>query len=123
MTKQRTQFIATLMLIPFCLFNSYWCLTTLMRSRDARDIHGQIVNARNAIEKMPPGLDRADEFMRRLKAINPGHASPEVKQALQGYIAAMEQSLLAMKSHQDPAPLERICAQKSQILTDAINNK
>ena len=122
MTKERKQLIATLILIPFCLLSSYWCLTTLIRSRDARDISQQIVAARHATEKMPPGLERADEFMRRLKAVDPGHASPDVKQAFKDYITAMEQSLLAMKNHQDAAPFEQVCAQKAQALTDAINN-
>jgi hypothetical protein len=123
MTKKHKQLILTLLLIPFCLLSSYWCLTSLIRSRDARDVSEQIVSARHAIEKMPPGLERVEEFMRRLRAVNPGHASPEVQQALRDYIAAMEHSLQAMKNHQDAASFEQVCAQKAQALTDAINNK
>ena len=37
-----------------------------------------------AMEKMPPGAERVGESMRKLRAIDPGHASPEVKKAPPG---------------------------------------
>jgi len=122
MTKKRRQFILTLILTLFCLLSSYWSLSSLIRGRDAGDVSDQIAAAHKAAEKMPVGLARADEFIRRLKVIDPGHASPQVKQALNEYIGAMEQSLQAIKIHQDPAPFEQVCADKARRLAEAINN-
>jgi hypothetical protein len=122
MTTKRKQLVLALVLLTFCLLSSYWGLMTLIHGRDARDISEQIAAAHKAAEKMPVGLARGEDFVRQLKAIDPGRAHPEVKQALNEYVAAMEQSLQATKMQQDPAPFERVCADKAQRLTKAINN-
>lgn len=69
---------------------------------------------------MPPGLERAAEFLRQLKSIDSGRVPAEVKRALYEYIPAMEQSFEALKDRQDPSPFEAICTQKTGELNDAI---
>lgn len=69
---------------------------------------------------MPPGLERAAEFLRQLKSIDSGRVPVEVKRALYEYIPAMEQSFEALKDRQDPSPFEAICTQKTAELNDAI---
>jgi hypothetical protein len=42
-----------------------------------------------------------ETFVRALRAIDPGYAPAEIKQALQDYIAALDQSLAALKAGED----------------------
>ena len=51
-----------------------------------------------------------------IAAVDPGHASAEVKQALKDYVAAMEQSFEAMTNHEDLTSFERIGVQKAKDL-------
>jgi hypothetical protein len=124
MTKEgkRSLLKASLVIsLPITIWGGYSCLVSLLSARDARDVSQQIVSARQAIEKLPPGIDRPEEFVRRLRSIDPGHARWEVKVALSHYVAAMEQATEALKNHQDELPLEKVCAERAQELTDAIN--
>src|SRR6266699_316376 len=50
----------------------------------------------NDVEKLPSGIPRAEELVRRLKGLDPGLAPAEVKQALRDYTAALEGSLVVM---------------------------
>lgn len=73
----------------------------LVRQTHTRALEREFAAAVKELEKSPPGVERAETFVRNLKAINPGYAPPEVKQALQEYIVAFEQSLAALKAGQD----------------------
>ena len=124
MTKEGKRSLLTLSLvisIPASIWGSYFCLASLLSARDARDVSQQIVSARQAIEKLPPGIERPEEFVRRLRSVDPGHAPREGKVALSNYVVAMEQATEALKNHQDEQPLEQVCAKRAQELTDAIN--
>jgi|SRR5579871_1775597 len=118
--KQKKLTLLVVILIPINIGFICWSLTSLTSARDARDVTGQIVAARKVIEKMPPGIERAAEFLRRLKAVDPRHASPAVKEALKDYTQAMERGYQAMTNHEDVQALELICNEKARALTDAI---
>ena len=89
----------------------------------ARNNHTQgILRDMNAImkdvDKLPPGIPRAEELVRRLKAIDPGLAPAECKEALRDYTAALEGSLQAMKSGRDTTQFDAAMADAKQRLAD-----
>lgn len=89
----------------------------------ARNSHTQqLLQEMNTItkdqEKLPPGIPRAEEFLRRVKALDPGLAPAEVKQALRDYIAALEGSLQALKSGRDTTQYDASMADAKQRLAD-----
>lgn len=92
-----------------------------MSARDARDIYQEIVSARQTVEKLPPGIKRDEDWVRRLHSIDPGHAPSDVKVAFSNYVEAMTEELEAIKNHQDALPFVRVSDQAAQDLTNAIN--
>jgi hypothetical protein len=57
-------------------------------------------------------------LVRRLKALDPGSAPPECKQALRDYIAALEGSLAAMKAGRNSVQYDAPMANAKQRLAD-----
>ncbi len=89
----------------------------------ARNSHTQaLLRDMNAIladqQKLPAGIPRAEEFLRRVKVLDPGLAPPEVKQALRDYTTALEGSLEATKAGRDSAPYDATMAEAKQKLAD-----
>jgi hypothetical protein len=117
--KKFRQSFLMLVVLLMC-WNCYTALRSLNASRDARLVSQQIVSIREAIEKLPPGVDRPAEFMRRLKTVDAGAAPSVVKRALSEYISAMDQATIALTNRQDTPALEQACAQKAKALTEAI---
>jgi hypothetical protein len=72
----------------------------------------------NDVEKLPPGIPRAEELVRRLKKVDPGLAPGECKQALRDYIAALEGSLEAMKAGRETTQYDAPMADAKQRLAD-----
>jgi len=89
----------------------------------ARNSHTQqLLSEMNAIakdqEKLPPGMPRAEQFLRRVKALEPGLAPAEVKQALRDYTAALEGSLEAMKAGRETTQYDAAMADAKQRLAE-----
>jgi hypothetical protein len=93
----------------------------LVQRRDTARIVSDISTVQKEIEQQPPGVERGEAFIRRLKAINTRHAPGEVKQMLKAYIEAMEQAVSAVKAQQDPLPFDRAIADRKNALIAAIN--
>jgi hypothetical protein len=110
-----------MLMLPLMIWVCYSGFADLVRTRDARDVATQIGAARAAIEKMPPGVGRIEEFVRRLRAVDPGYAPPQVKQALGEYTEAMAQSLARLQQRQDTTVADRVCAEKAKQLEHAID--
>jgi len=70
------------------------------------------------VEKLPPGIPQAEQLVRRLRALNPGLASAEVKQALGDYTDALAGSLEAMKAGRETAQFDVPMADAKQRLAD-----
>jgi len=70
------------------------------------------------VEKLPPGIPRAEQLVRRLRALNPGLAPAEVKQALGDYTDALAGSLEAMKAGRETAQFDVPMADAKQRLAD-----
>jgi hypothetical protein len=110
--------------IAFLIFSvamgvySFHGFVDLVRQRDTHDIMREFGAAVDELQKSPPGIERAEIFLKRLKAIDPGHAPAEVKQALHDYISAMEQGIDAMKAGQDSSQYdEKIAEARERLIT------
>ena len=58
--------------------------------------------------------------MKRLKAIDPGYAPAEVKQALRDYISATEQGIDALKARQDNRQIDDAMAKARDRLVESL---
>lgn len=74
----------------------------LVRQTHTRAMEKAFAAAIDKFQKSPPGIERATNFVKELKAIDPGYAPAEVKQALRGYIDAFDQSVAGWKSGHVP---------------------
>ena len=70
------------------------------------------------VEKLPPGIPRGEQLVRKLKALDPGLAPEEAKQALRDYIAALDGSIEAMKAGCDTTQYDAPMADAKQRLAD-----
>ncbi len=64
----------------------------------AHRIANDVYSAVDTLQKSPPGIARANDFVRRLKAIDTSCAPDELKKALHDYIAATERILKLSES-------------------------
>lgn len=79
---------------------SIYGIAGLARESHTRALKQNLSAAMDELEKSPPGIQRAEAFLKKLRAIDPGYAPAEVKQALHDYISALEQALNAWKAGQ-----------------------
>ena len=63
----------------------------------AQGIHAAFENP----QKLPPGHERGQDALRRLKAIDTSYAPPEMKQALADYITIFQRSIDDMEAGRD----------------------
>src|SRR3954453_17399093 len=68
----------------------------LVRRTHVRFVDEDLGKAWTESQKLPPGFERGEDFLRRLKAIDTNYLPQEMKQALFDYIAAYERGLIAM---------------------------
>ena len=92
----------------------------LVRQTHTRALERQFAAAVNRLQKSPPGIERAETFLITLKKIDPGYAPPEVKKALQDYIAAFQQSLDALKAGRDTAQYDPAIAKARERLIASV---
>lgn len=102
------------------LFNAYciWGFRDMARKAHMRQVIEEVSAASAASQKLPPGIERAEMFMSKIKAIRTGYAPAEFKQALQDYISAFEQSLAAAKAGQDTTKLDANIAEAKQRIAE-----
>ena len=115
--------IITAISIPLCGLGIYLSLRSLTAARDAQAIVESINSARVASEGIPHGQERAAELIRRLRLIETGNSSPQVKRAFEEYVLAMESSFAALQRGEDIGPYDRICGEKANALKDAVDQK
>ena len=91
-----------------------------IRQTHTRYISHDFVAASDELQKSPPGLERAETFLKRLKAIHTDYAPPAVKQALQDYISSLDQSLVSLKAGQATTPYDSAMADAKRRLIEAV---
>ena len=83
---------------------SVYSFVDLVREKHVRFIDQDLGAALAESQKLPPGFARAEDYLRRLKAIKTAYAPPEMQQALFDYIAAYEKSLIATEAGRGVPP-------------------
>ena len=119
MTKKSTRIlllILSLLIAVFCI----QVLVGFVHRGCTRTVEADFGAALHQLQESSPGPQRAKVFVAKLKAINTDHAPAEVKQALQGYIAAVERFLDALTTGRNIAPYNRAIAAANQRLVDSV---
>ena len=92
----------------------------MIRQQHARYVEEDFVAATSDLQKSPPGIERAERFVQRLKAINTEYAPAEVKRALAEYATTMDQAITTAKHGNGATQYNQAIAQKKQALIEAI---
>jgi hypothetical protein len=95
-------------------------IVSLGRQTHTRAVERELVAAADQLEKSPPGIHRAETFVRALKKIDPGQAPDKVRTALADYIAVLEQGLDALKAGRDTTQYDADIAKAKERLMDAL---
>ena len=86
--------------------------------QDARHVIRECMAATEAMEKSPPGFARADEFVRRIRAIDTKGAPKDLVDALHEHIDLLERSLIAARAGNDTKVLDaQVAAAKERFAT------
>ncbi len=104
--------IAFFMLVTAGGVWSVYSFIGTVRETHMRYVEQDLSTARTESQRLPPGFPRAEDYLRRLKAIKTHYAPPEMQQALSDFIAAYERGLIATEAGRD-AP------EHSQAMADA----
>jgi len=90
-------------IVVLSLVNVAWNIFGMNRvvQRIPTPLQQQFGAASNELKNRPPGIQRGEVFLQKLKAINISNAPIEQQQALKAYIAAQEQALDALKKGGD----------------------
>jgi hypothetical protein len=113
---QLTLGVFSIVLAAYCIHG----FIGLVRQTHTRALEREFAAAVNQLEKRPPGIQRAENFVSTLKKIDRGYSPPEVKKALQDYIAAFQQSLDALKAGRDTAQYDPAIAEARERLITSV---
>ena len=95
--------IISLVALPFLIRG--WIYS--VRQSNTWDIERKMHTALEELQKSPPGFERAEKYLARLKAIQNPYAPDDLKQALADYISAIERSIEAGKAGRDTTPFDQ----------------
>jgi len=105
------------------LLYSVYCISDFVRMAHqgpTRELARKLAAVTNGLEQSPIGLPRAEEFLRRLKAVDARSAPAEVQSALHDYISAMEGGLDAMRAGRDSHSYDAPMAESKERLGRAL---
>lgn len=106
-----------------CLLMIAWSIygfIGLVHQAHTRSIAKDFAAANAELQTSPPGLERTETFLKRVKAIDTSYAPAAVKHALQDYISAFDQSLAALKAGHDTTQFDPAIADAKRRLIDAV---
>jgi hypothetical protein len=95
-----TRFVPIAFLIAASVFGVY-SFASLTRKTHIRAIDRGIGAAFKEAQKLPPGHERGQDILKRLKTIDMGYAPSEMKQAVADYITAFQKLLEATEAGRD----------------------
>ena len=90
------------------------------QSEATRKVDRQIGKVIKLWRSRPEGIERAEEFIERIRKINTSRAPPDVREALTEYVNALDDALDAYKSGQKTARFDVVIAQKKTALDETI---
>jgi hypothetical protein len=115
--RKPVRILAAVAAVCFCLY----CVldfASIARNSATQGVLSDMNAIMNDAQKLPPGIPRAEVLVRRLKALDPGLAPAEVKQALRDYTATLEGSLEAAKAGRETTQFDAPMAEAKQRLAD-----
>lgn len=98
---------------------SFFGMRDLVRQTHTRAVEKEFTAAVVEMQKSPPGLERAETFLKKIKSIDPGLSPPEVKDALKDYISTIENGLDAIKAGRSTEHYDKAMADAKQRLVAA----
>jgi predicted negative regulator of RcsB-dependent stress response len=120
--RKRSTVVLLLILFAVIVLFAVKSYTGALQQNRTRAVAAEFGLAMKELQQSPPGIQRVDLFLTRLKAVDTRDAAPEVEQALRGYIAALEPSLQAARTGRDIGPYDKAIVQAKQRLTDAVRD-
>ena len=115
--RKPVMIFAAIAAVGFCVY----CIldfASMARNSHTQGVLSDMNAIMNDVEKLPPGIPRAEQLVRRLRALDPGLAPAEAKQALRDYTAALEGSLEAMKAGRETTQYDVPMADAKRRLAD-----
>jgi hypothetical protein len=116
--KKSTRILLPILFIVLAVFCAQGFIGAVHQTRTSA-VERDFVAALAQLQNSPPGIGRVETFVARLRAIDTNHAPVEVKQALQNYVSAIQQSVNAAKAGRDITPYDATIAEARQRFADA----
>src|SRR5688572_3749375 len=90
----------------------------IVRHYHAGQVIRECMAATDALQKSPPGFERVDEFIRRIRAIDTRGAPDDLVAALHEHIDLLDQSIQAVREGKDHQQLDKqVAAAKERFAT------
>jgi hypothetical protein len=118
----RKKFTLVLLLI-LCTLAGIFCVQAYMgmaRQKRAKAVAAEFGAALQRLHQSPPGAERVETFLSKMRAIDTSYAASDLRQSLQSYIAAVQQSLDATKAGRDIRPYDAAIVRAKRRLTDSV---
>ena len=117
--KKSTRVLLPILFIVLAVFCAQGFIAAVHQTRTSA-VERDFVAALAQLQNSPPGIGRVETFVARLRAIDTNHAPVEVKQALQNYASAIQQSVNAAKAGHGFASNDAAIAEARQGFVDAV---
>jgi hypothetical protein len=117
--KKSTRILLPILFIVLAVFCAQGFIGAVHQTRTSA-VERDFVAALAQLQNSPPGIGRVETFVARLRAIDTNHAPVEVKQALQNYASAIQQSVNAAKAGHGFASNDAAIAEARQGFVDAV---
>jgi hypothetical protein len=108
-----------LILISVVLVVSVWFgFRGIFQQQHARQVIKECNAAADALEKSPPGFERADAFVQRLRAIDTSATPADLAKAIHDYADAMDRAIEAVKNGKESKQLnDEMAAARERFVT------
>ena len=107
----------------FMPFFCIWSVRDFVYRTQTQLLERNFVSALDELQKAPPGLQRAEGFVKRLKGIDTRLVPREVREALQDYIGASERGLENVKAgYKEGGTDQEIAAARTRLLAAVRRN-
>jgi len=84
-----------------------WLWIDFIHQTHARAVAREWSSAIQQAEKLPPGMGRAEDMLSRFRRIDLGYSPADLKQAINDYIAAFQQSIDGAKAGRNTSTPDR----------------
>lgn len=118
--KRALSVALTIILMFVVTASTIYSFIDMAHHTHTRGIDAEMKSAVDYSNTLPPGIDRAQALVDRLRKITPGWAPDEVTHALAEYIAALQADIDAFKAGKEVEAYDQALQRAQQKLTAAI---